>query len=100
MLDAWLRLPQHGIICFENLDRRLTDADDDTSSSNHLCGDVCMDMLHSVDAPEANEYDLSSGISKEDTNNAFDEGMAFGHDLVAKLGDQVYLLSIDLSMFN
>ena len=87
-------------ICFENLDRRLSDADDDIRSSKHLCGDECMKMLHSVDAPEANAYDLSSGISDEEAKKSFDEGMAFGHDLVAKLGEQEYFLSVDLSMFN
>ena len=87
-------------ICFENLDRRLSDAEDDTRSSNHVCGEVCMELLHGVDAPEANAYDLSSGISNDEAKKAFDEGMAFGHDLVSKLGEQEYLLSIDVSMFN
>lgn len=72
-------------ICFENMDRRLANGGQ-IEISQQICGDVCMDLLHNVDAPEAKEYQLDGGITEHEAKIAFDEGMVFGHDLVAKLG--------------
>ncbi len=84
-------------ICFENMDRRLDSDNSNIESSNQLCGNSCMDMLRNVDAPEANEYTMN-GIPEEEAKEAFQKGMIFGHDLVAKVGGEDYLASIDLSM--